>query len=202
MKFAVISDVHSNLHALNAVLDDIERHGVKRIFCLGDLVGYGGSPKRVVDIALNFDFVLRGNHDDAVTFKLPTDFNPTAARAVAWTRQQLKAGHNSTRKARQLWRFMRNGLHKMVNIENMYFAHGTPESYFKYIDSVKAAKQVFGTLPENVHTVFCGHTHVAGVFVEGTDGFIRWLGPYAKHYPTIGSLRMIRNTGSVGQPRD
>jgi diadenosine tetraphosphatase ApaH/serine/threonine PP2A family protein phosphatase len=202
IKFAVISDVHSNIQALNAVLEDINRHGIKKIYCLGDLVGYGGNPRQVVDHAMDFDFVLRGNHDDAVTFKLPKDFNPTAARAVYWTREQLKADYTSSRKGLKRWAFMRRKLHLKVRIGEMCFVHGTFESYFKYVDSVSSAMAVFKKLPPDIKTMFCGHTHVAGVFVEDTDGFIRWIGPYAKKFPPLGTLRMIINCGSVGQPRD
>lgn len=202
MKLAVISDVHSNLHALRAVLDDIDRHGVKKVFCLGDLVGYGGNPKRVVDLARKFDLVLRGNHDDAVTYRLPHDFNPTAARAVSWTRAQLKADFNSPRPALRRWKFMRKGLKRAARVDNLMFAHGTPWSYFQYIDSVELAGKVLEKLPSEVNSLFIGHTHVAGVYAEDSDGFVRWIGPYAKSYPKIGTLRMIINVGSVGQPRD
>jgi diadenosine tetraphosphatase ApaH/serine/threonine PP2A family protein phosphatase len=121
---------------------------------------------------------------------------------VYWTRSQLKADYRSSRKAMKRWSFMRRHLHKAVKIDNMLFAHGTPESYFIYIDSIAAAKDAFAEIPEGVDTLFVGHTHVAGVYVEDTDGFIRWIGPYAKKYPSIGELRMIINVGSVGQPRD
>jgi predicted phosphodiesterase len=200
--FAVISDIHSNLDALLAVLDDIKEQGVEKIYCLGDLIGYGAHPREVVDIAMrDFEFVVRGNHDDAVTFKLPRKFNKSAAQAVFWTRERLKPKEYSRASALKRWEFLKSGLRSKVIIDDMVFAHGTPDSCLKYIDSERTAAQVFSTLPPGIVDVFVGHSHIAGVFVETTSG-VKYLEWSSRDLPKLHNRRLIINVGSVGQPRD
>jgi predicted phosphodiesterase len=201
-RFAVISDIHSNLDALLAVLDDIEQQGIEKIYCLGDLVGYGGCPREVVDFAMrDFEFVLRGNHDDAVTFRLPKKFNVTAAKAILWTRERLKPKEYSRESTFNRWEFLRSKLLKRVVIADMLFAHGTPDSYLRYIDSERSASQVFSALQPGITTVFVGHSHIAGAFVEDSAGidYLKWS---SKELPKLRKRRLIINVGSVGQPRD
>jgi len=88
---AVISDVHSTLEALQAVLEDIARQQVQEVYCLGDVVGYGPNPRECLDLIMErCRVVLLGNHDQAVLFD-PVNFNPTAERATFWTRAELEA---------------------------------------------------------------------------------------------------------------
>src|SRR5947209_3843246 len=87
---AIISDIHANLEALQAVLKDVASHGVRDIYCLGDVVGYGPNPRECVDMVMKWKVVLLGNHDQAAIFD-PPGFNPLAERAIQWTRAQLEA---------------------------------------------------------------------------------------------------------------
>src|SRR5437588_6826524 len=87
---AIISDIHSNLEALQAVLKDIESHSVSEIYCLGDVVGYGPNPRECIDLVMRCKVVLLGNHDQGVMFD-PDGFNPPAERAIFWTRAQLES---------------------------------------------------------------------------------------------------------------
>src|SRR5262249_28162721 len=87
---AVLSDIHGNLEALQAVLADIDRHPVKAVYCLGDVIGYGPDPRACLDLAAAWSGVLPGNHDHAILFGT-VGFTPTAERALAWTRAQLDA---------------------------------------------------------------------------------------------------------------
>src|SRR5262249_33142727 len=90
-RIAFVSDLHSNLEALDAVLKDIESKKVKRIICLGDLVGYGPNPLEVLDVARRaFDVVIEGNHDEAVGARVPRAFKRIAARSAVWTRRVVK----------------------------------------------------------------------------------------------------------------
>ena len=84
MRYAIISDIHSNLEALRTVLKDIRKRPIDKIFCLGDIVGYGPNPLDVLDFMRNFEFCLVGNHDDAVINSIPPAFNPIAAEAARW----------------------------------------------------------------------------------------------------------------------
>jgi predicted phosphodiesterase len=202
MRLAVISDIHANLTALKAVLEDIRLQKVDKIFCLGDLVGYGPAPREVVDIAmLKFEFTLRGNHDEAVTFKLPKQFNPVAARSIFWTREKLKPAPQSGPHSFRRWNFLCKKLKDVVQVDDLLFAHGTPRSFYDYVDGIKAAKKVFAILSSEVTTLFVGHSHIPVVFVEMEQG-IRVLNYDAPKLPKLREHRLIINVGSVGQPRD
>ena len=91
MKRALISDIHSNIEALDAVLADIRAQGITEIFCLGDLVGYGPNPREVIDRIMECKVCLLGNHDQGALFD-PEGFNSGAERAIFWTRNQLENG--------------------------------------------------------------------------------------------------------------
>ena len=95
---AIISDIHSNLEALQAVLEDIEKHDVAEIYCLGDVVGYGPNPRECVDLVMKCKIVLLGNHDQGAMFD-PEGFNRPAERAIFWTRAQLEAPPATARPA-------------------------------------------------------------------------------------------------------
>lgn len=202
MVIAVIADIHANLPALKMVLKDIREQGAEEIYCLGDLVGYGPNPREVVDIAMKrFRFTLRGNHDEAVTYKIPHNFNPIAARSVFWTRSVMKPPPKATIQAIKRWTFLRKKLEDVVQVDDLMFAHGTPTSFYDYIDSIKAAQKVFSSLPPDVTTLFVGHSHIPMVFVEAAEG-IRILNYDSPKLPRLREFRMIINVGSVGQPRD
>src|SRR6266481_10028173 len=102
---AIISDIHSNLEAFQAVLKDIEKQRVEEIYCLGDVVGYGPNPRECVDLVMKCKIVLLGNHDQGAMFD-PEGFNPPAERAIFWTRAQLESpGENRAQKERR-WEFL------------------------------------------------------------------------------------------------
>ena len=89
MKRALISDIHSNIEALQAVLADIREQGATEIYCLGDVVGYGPNPRECIDEVMKTDVCLLGNHDQGALFD-PEGFNTGAERAIFWTRSQLE----------------------------------------------------------------------------------------------------------------
>src|SRR5438105_3854120 len=102
---AIVSDIHGNLEALQAVLEDAARHGADDIYCLGDLVGYGPNPRECVDLAMRWNLVLLGNHDQATLFNAD-GFGVHAARAISWTRSQLN-NPGGNKQARELrWEFL------------------------------------------------------------------------------------------------
>src|SRR5437588_2151434 len=102
---AIISDIHSNLEALQAVLADIQRHDVTEIYCLGDIVGYGPNPRECVDLVMKCQMVLLGNHDQGAMFD-PEGFNAPAERAIFWTREQLEASNEARAAREQRWEFL------------------------------------------------------------------------------------------------
>ena len=89
MKRALISDIHSNLEALEAVLADIKQMGIAEVYCLGDIIGYGPNPRECIDLAMRCDMCLLGNHDQGALFD-PEGFNTGAERAIFWTRESCR----------------------------------------------------------------------------------------------------------------
>ena len=200
--FAIISDIHSNLEALSAVLADIERRGIADVVCLGDVIGYGPNPRECVDLVREKCRVcMMGNHDHAVLYE-PTNFNAAAERASYWTRQMLQNEPNpETRNAR--WEFLCN-LPVRHAENNLLYVHASPR---RPINEYIFPEDVF-TNPQKVianfdrldsHLCFVGHTHQPGVFLDD---------PYFdpphelpdSPYHEVDEERAIINVGSVGQP--
>jgi len=102
---AIISDIHSNLEALRAVLEDIEKQSVIEIYCLGDVIGYGPNPHECIDLVMNCRVVLLGHHDQGALFD-PDGFNPTAEMAIMWTRQQLERPNEARAAQAKRWEFL------------------------------------------------------------------------------------------------
>ena len=191
--YAVISDIHGNLEALEAVLEDVP-DGVEEIYCLGDVIGYGASPNECCESVRSYEMpVISGNHDLAVT-DLSTDlawFNPVAAAAIQWTRDQLTPDNAEFLRTRP----------RMLQSEETLFVHGSVRDPDEYILNGAVARENLAVLTAdypNVQVCFFGHTHVKTV-VPSPDG------------PSSGSHDILDlssggpylvNPGSVGQPRD
>ena len=189
MKIAVVSDIHANWHALEAVLADMP--AVAEVICLGDIVGYNAEPLKCLDFVREKRWpTLVGNHDRACTDVDILDwFNDDAAKAIEWTVNQLG-------KERLDWLA---GLPDENHIgEEILLVHGSPRDHiYEYILDVPTAEANLDLIGEQV--CFHGHTHVPGIFrrEEGT----------LKHDYAIGGVYKLEgpslvNPGSVGQPRD
>ncbi|MEW4455697.1 metallophosphoesterase family protein [Bremerella sp. JC817] len=200
MKTAVVSDIHGNLEALTAVLADIESQQVDRIYCLGDVVGYGPNPRECVDIVRNFDLCILGNHDQAALFD-PEGFSQGAEQAIFWTRRQLETG-GTQEEALSRWHFL-CGLPRTHQEERRLFVHGSarnPLSEYVFPEDIynpKKLEKIFSLIP---NVCFQGHTHVPGVFYESAQ-FVSPKDFEDSTYYFNGEKAMI-NVGSVGQPRD
>lgn len=192
LMYAVISDIHGNLEALEAVLADVPE-AVDGVYCLGDVVGYGASPNECCDLVRALQRpVISGNHDLAVT-DLSTDlswFNPVAAAAVEWTRARISDENASFLLTRP----------RMHQERNALFVHGSvrdPDEYIINNASAQANIDLLRAEYPGVAVCFFGHTHVKTVVPSpngsGVEEGIMDLvsdGPY------------LVNPGSVGQPRD
>lgn len=195
---AIISDIHGNLEALEAVLADIADQNVRQVICLGDIVGYGPNPCECVDQSARFDVCLLGNHDNGALFD-PGGFSSGAERAIFWTRRMIENGDSTASKRR--WTFLA-GLPRTVRKGSTLFVHGSPRNPLcEYVfpedaSNTNKMSRIFGLIE---HVCFHGHTHVPGVFTQsGKFHAPRELnGKY-----TIGQEKVIINVGSVGQPRD
>lgn len=200
MKRAVISDIHSNLEAFEAVLKDIESQGITEIYCLGDLVGYGPNPVECIDIMRKLNgHCLLGNHDQASLFD-PEGFNNSAEQAIFWTRSQLE--NPRLPNANERWDFL-NELPRMIKEDDFLFVHGSPRNplnEYVFQDDIyneRKMERLFALVP-----MYCfqGHTHVPGVFTEDREFYRPDDLPNNKY--TLGNFKVMVNVGSVGQPRD
>lgn len=190
MKYAIIADIHANLEALDVVLRDQKEQGCTQIACLGDIVGYCADPKECVDIIRALDIpTVKGNHDEYVSMDKPLEgFNPTAAKAIEWTRKQLT---DDDRK------WLRE-LPLSLQIEDFTLVHATldgPQRWGYVFDKLASAAS-FAFQKSDI--CFYGHTHVPVAFIK--DTVVRG-GTYSKVKVDPGRKYFI-NPGSVGQSRD
>jgi len=195
MRYAIVSDIHSNLTAFQVVLEDIEARGeFERIWCLGDIVGYGPDPKECIALLRQYDHIcVAGNHDWGAIGKIDIDdFNPEAAAACRWTRQQLD---------QQDVDYLAN-LPLVISEGNFTLAHGSPrEPIWEYLVSIHVARVSFSYFK----TKFClvGHSHVPVVFESLAPAGECLLHEFNSDMPlNLGENRLVINPGGVGQPRD
>ena len=200
-RFAIISDLHSNLEATTAVLEDIKKQGVEEIYCLGDVIGYGPNPNEVLSLSEKFMFTIIGNHEEAVlSGKRLEDFNPIAAQAALWTRDEIFHPTVSRELSARNKLYLQN-MKKIVKNGFFLFAHGSAMSNMEYIKSYQDTLETFKYMAKNKFKVcFIGHTHRPGVFIEGNFNMI----PYdvEEFHAIEKNNKMIVNVGSVGQSRD
>ena len=191
MKIAVISDVHANLEALDAVLADSKEQQTEMLWCLGDIVGYGADPNPVVErLAKQCDATVAGNHDWAACGKMELGyFNAAAAEAARWTADALTA------KSKQ-WL---DGLPLERVERGVRLVHASPSdpAAWLYVLSIGEASGEMSTFDENL--CFIGHSHFPGNFEQQGDQ----LGYSRDGYVECRrDRRYLINVGSVGQPRD
>jgi predicted phosphodiesterase len=183
MRIAILSDIHSNLQALNKALSIIDSRNVDSIFCLGDIVGYGGNPNECVRIvAKRCSTILLGNHDAAaLDLSIARRFTAHARLSAEWTSEHLSPDNKN----------ILSSLSLTDSKEGIFLVHASPlePSEWNYILSREDASQAFGCFSENI--CFVGHSHVPGVFGEATG-----------EQRVSQGERFIVNVGSVGQPRD
>jgi diadenosine tetraphosphatase ApaH/serine/threonine PP2A family protein phosphatase len=196
LRVAVLSDVHSNRQALEAVLTAVEEAGVEQIWCLGDMVGYGAEPDACTTLVRErCDVCLVGNHDLAVLGELDVSaFSETAAAAVEWTRA------NVSEETLDLLR----GLRPAESREGIGLFHASPrDPIWEYVLSAEQAEAAFEAQSERVGLI--GHSHIALFFTRPDAGRASYAqgaqaGDDAEIFLAEG--RWMLNPGSVGQPRD
>jgi predicted phosphodiesterase len=193
MLYGIISDIHSNLEALNAALSFLQKK-VDKIISLGDIIGYGPNPNECCETIKRLDISsIAGNHEYAVLDKTDINwFNKNARDAILWTKKELK---------QENIHFL-SQLAEILNFDDFTIAHGSlRDPINEYIDSLRVAIGTFERMKNRICLV--GHTHVPviiGIREDGNydgrlikDNDVIYLGDYKK---------VIVNVGSVGQPRD
>jgi predicted phosphodiesterase len=192
MRVAVLSDIHSNLHALEAVLADVDRQNVDRLWCLGDVVGYGPRPNECVALVRErADLSLCGNHDLAAVGSLDTaEFSGDAGAAVRWTQVVLGAEEAA-------WL---RGLAPQAEQPGVELFHGGPhDPVWEYVLTEQVA--LISILETTAPLVLVGHSHIPMALGWDGDALTGGLAPEGTDVK-LGVNRWLVNPGSVGQPRD
>jgi predicted phosphodiesterase len=194
MRLAIVSDIHANLEALEAVLEDIDAQSIDETVCLGDIVGYGADPNECVDLVKQrCPISVLGNHDAASLSLLSTqNFNIHARIAIEWTAGNLLEATRSYLKPLQL---------KKLD-HQLSLVHATPyePDMWHYITSLEEAAFNFHFF--DTQFCFVGHTHIPLIIVvNGKRELYVYQGNEIR-FNTVKNARFLINVGSVGQPRD
>jgi diadenosine tetraphosphatase ApaH/serine/threonine PP2A family protein phosphatase len=196
VRYLILSDIHANRQALDAVIEAAEGR-YDRALCCGDLVGYGADPDNVAEwVRAHCAFTIRGNHDRASTGMEDLEwFNPVAREAAVWTQLHLSAENAE---------WIRSLPQGPLDVEDFQLIHGAPQDEDEYVLHIGEAHQSFGYLERRL--AFFGHTHVQGGFI--------WNQSRVETIPHMGrrshrqvleidpACAYLLNPGSVGQPRD
>lgn len=202
MKYALLSDIHSNLHALDACLAHAHAQGAERIALLGDLVSYGAFPSEVVSRcqALQDEgaIVLRGNHEELVqTHNVNTPTPSLGSQTAQWTHDQLSPAQRFWLETRPL----------TERVEQMFFVHASADApeRWRYVDDERVAELSLDAAcaHPDVRYVFGGHVHHQSLYYRGTGRQLMAFKPTSGvPIPTPKHRQWIATIGSVGQPRD
>lgn len=198
MKLAILSDIHANLEALRATLDDIAVRGADRILCLGDIVGYNTDPEECVALMRAHDALcVAGNHDRAVTGQRSTSaFPAVAAKAAAWTRDHISADTRDWLAALPLKAAFED---KLVMVHGAL--HADADCDMVRLDTETRRALSFAALaahPSGAGVCAFGHTHRAGIYEWG-DGIVREI--VADETELRPAALYLVNPGTVGEPR-
>jgi diadenosine tetraphosphatase ApaH/serine/threonine PP2A family protein phosphatase len=191
MRYAIFSDIHGNLEALEAVLRDAEERKCTHFVCLGDVVGYNANPHECVDRIRKLDCpTVKGNHDEQASIEESSrDFNELAEQAINWTREHLDEEDKQ---------WLRD-LRFQVQVRDFTIVHATldtPEQWGYVFNNLDATASF-----THQHTTVCffGHTHVPMAFIQEEGGVRRVR---VDQLPIDAAKKYFINTGGVGQPRD
>lgn len=196
MRILIVSDIHANLYALEAVLADAEGQ-YDQVICCGDLVGYNPHPNQVADwVQHKCALVIRGNHDKVVAGLEELDwFNEVARTAARWTMQSMQPHNLEYLKTLQLG---------PAGTENFEICHGSPRDEDEYMTNASEAAPCFTGLNGNL--LFFGHTHLQGGFAFTRNKVQSIPAVKKKERELVFQLAVdtqyMVNPGSVGQPRD
>lgn len=196
MRLAVFADIHANIEALQAVVEDFQNQQIDRYICLGDLIGYGANPNECIDLVRSLPnvIVILGNHDAAATWgTTPFGMSKAAQQVIFWSMEQLTEQNVS---------FIKN-LEPTRVMGDMIFSHANPYNpkAWRYVNSRKYAARTFSETAERL--VFIGHTHRPMIITRKNFFQMSFEEPDPSTAYTVTSTnRQIYNCGSVGQPRD
>ena len=190
MRFAILGDIHANIHALAAVLEDAEEHSCDQYVCMGDIVGYNAYPSECVEVIRDLDCpVVKGNHDEQVSMDVTQGgLNPLAQAAILWTQEQLNQDQLQWLKDLRMQRQVRD-------FSIVHATLDTPQKW-GYITTQLDAAASFSY--QHTNLCFIGHTHVPKAYIK--EDVVRT--EILDVLPIEKKKKYLINVGSVGQPRD
>jgi len=196
VRYLILSDIHANWEALEAILADAGG-AYDQVLCCGDLVGYGADPNAATAwVRSHAHLVVRGNHDKAAVGSPDLEwFNPAAREAILWTQRELTPVNAG---------YLRSLPQGPLRVDRFQILHGSPLDEDEYLVTTEDAARLRGYLAAPVS--FFGHTHVQGGFLIHGHG-TQWIEPVAegqhtREFPLSDNYAALINPGSVGQPRD
>ncbi|WP_394844098.1 metallophosphatase family protein [Pendulispora brunnea] len=195
MRIGIFSDVHANHEALSAVLEAYRRESIDAYYCLGDTVGYGGSPNECADLVREVAKVtILGNHDAAVSGRMDYSYYYEAARHALDAHAAMLSAENMS------WLKSLPYEHRLEAI-NVLLCHGSPVRLeeFEYIFAPEQARECLGIYDKIGHLTLIGHSHLCKVFAL-TRNSVEELSPL--DFELEPDRKYIVSVGSVGQPRD
>jgi len=192
MRYGIFADIHSNLEALEAVINAYKKEAIDRYLCAGDIVGYATNPRECIEkVCSLMGIAIAGNHDWVAVNLFPDDyFNPVARQAITWTRLNLNDESRSFLESLKL----------TYSNKDLVMAHGTlqkPQD-FNYMSDGYMAEETFRLL--EIDICFVAHTHVTGLCIRDSDRFLSYTQEGCVDIK-VGN-KYIVNVGSVGQHRD
>lgn len=194
MRIAILSDIHANIEALGEVEAAVQRLQVDRVVCLGDVIGYGASPRACCDrIRRLAQTTLLGNHDAAACGRMDYEYYYEAARTVLdWTVKELQP-------AQLTWL---RSLPYTERLDDVVFSHGSPiePAAFDYVFALEQAAELLPHYEELASVTFIGHSHLCKSFALALDGTVEDVS--ARRIVLSPGRKYIVTAGSVGQPRD
>jgi predicted phosphodiesterase len=194
MRIAILSDIHSNQHAFEAVLADAREKSVDKFYCLGDIVGYGAFPRKCLEIArATFEKIVHGNHEQAITYPgVAGTFSPAAQSAIKYADSALD----------KLDKDFIKSLEPHLILDGLTIAHGSLRDFNEYVHDADIAGYSLARLTNKV--LFIGHTHVPGGYSFDIESGITQPMELSHEgqVELSGNMKYLINAGSVGQPRD
>ena len=203
MTIAILADIHSNIEALEAVLDHAEGRGARRIVCLGDIIGYGPNPRECLQRLFVSEVAIMGNHEEAVMF-YGEDFNPKARASLEWTKDQLNSAEFDRTENYDLWNFL-GTMQQVVEDEDVMYTHGSPRVPTReYVvpNDIRNQDKMQGIFNLVKKICFIGHSHIPHIYTSDFKHASPDAVKGAIDTRKLGDRKVLINSGSVGQPRD
>jgi predicted phosphodiesterase len=200
---AIVADIHANIEALTTVLDHAESKGVRRLVCLGDIIGYGPNPRECLKLLFRSEVAIMGNHEEAVMF-YGEDFNPKAKASLEWTKDRMNSPDYDRTENYDLWNFL-GTMQQVVEDGDVMYTHGSPRVPTRdYVipEDARNREKMQGIFDLMKRVCFIGHSHIPHIYSSDMKHADPASLNHAIDLRKLGDRKVLINVGSVGQPRD